>query len=416
MMSAQHSLIILDGLEQPANGVRDSLLPHQQAALLALVSSSSRLEWPQEPERVHCDALADALATLPTQLSAVSGESVFGQWLAIAGLAEQRELHEAARGTIDAVRHAVERADASVVGSTQALEWRAICWTRRGRISRICGHHEDAFECYAQASRLVRSLPWSDARPLAELGLAALSAARGNYPMVARHATLVLKHRPVLSVVHRFGAHLMMALAQRKRGELIDALLHGWAAIDMVPTGDVRALEVMLSLAEIAIELRDVRAAEVVFASVLEHSSPLRVRVSALAGAVASCVRLPSENIRTEIGTRLNRYRALLLQLLELRLAPRDECRTLFALAEIHRHEADLSGAADLTERAGSVARKFGFFEQQFRLDEFETQLMRSPFADSVRSFDAGDESFPPIPAHSVRHPALSRLFKFSTR
>jgi len=392
--------------------VRETLIPEQHAALLALASRAARLDWLEYPVQSLVTALHGPLAALPAQLAFVAVDSAFGQWVAIASLAEQRALYEAATDILNGVRTAVERAGETTIAPQEALEFRAICWTRRGRVARTLGHHDDALECYVQARRLVKELPWRDARPLAELGLGALAAARGNYPTVARHATNVLKQRPPLPGSHRLGAHMLMALAQRKRGALIEALLNGWAAHDLVPRGDVRALEVLISLSEIAIELHDLDAAEMGFASVLGHDCPVRVRVAALIGAVASCLLLAEADASVEIRTRLNRYGVLLQALLDIDLAPHDECRVLFALAGIDRQSGEPSRAAECVERATSIARQVGLFEQQFRLDKFMKQLMRTTPHQLHNTADHAVSARARPATTFGRHPALSRLFE----
>lgn len=377
----------------------------QQGALLALSSTASRMDTLMAPDASCCAPLMHELAALPLQLHYVAPDSAFGLWLAIAALAEQKQQLELARTIIDGIRHAVET---DAIHESVSLERRAICWSRRGRIARTRGAHDDAFECYFEARRLVRDLPWHDARPVAELGLGVLAAVKGNYPAAERYASAVLKHRPVVPTVHRIGAHHLMTLTKRKRGRPLDALLHGWEAIDMLPADDVRALEVMLSLSEIAIELRDLHAAEMGFASVLEQEGPSRIRLSALVGAVASCVHSNRGDSSSAITVRLRQYQARLVQLLDAQLSPRDRCRGLVALAEIHRHFGEHEAAAKATDNASAIAHEFGFFEQQFRLDAFIANLAAPTHPTS--STQPNTPSIPEERTITKRHPALSRL------
>lgn len=385
----------------------------QEAALLALASTASRMEELATPDPLVCEPLMPELARLPHQLHYVAPDSAFSQWLAVASLAEQKERLDIARIIVDGVRQAIQNEHAVTADKHVTLEWRAICWSRRGRIARTNGAHDDAFECYSEARKLVHNLPWLDARPISELGLGVLAAVKGNYPAAERHASTVLKHRPLTADAHRFGAHHLMTLAKRKRGALVDALLHGWQAVDMLPADDVRALEVMLSLSEIAIELGDLHAAEMGFASVLEQQAPPRIRISALVGAAASCVHSNRRDRGSEVDTRLEHYQLRLEDLLDAQLSPRDRCRGLFALAEIHRHFGAVDAAEKATNDASAIAHEFGFFEQQFRLDTFIAGLRTSSPSKAKTHIDSSFSSEYTI---SKRHPALSRLANLSAR
>lgn len=379
------------------------------------------------PEASVVDALQGDLQRLPTQLAFVQREEGFGQWLELAALAEQLQLDGIARLMLDALRRAQGRITTHSTGgqSAEQRERVGVCWTRRGRIDRTAGHLDSALECYQQAIRVARGLPIRDARPLAELGLAALAANRGNFPAAGRRAAALLRSRPAVHTVHRFAAHSLLAFVRRKSGRLLDSMLHGWAAYDLVPLDDIRGLEILLTMSELATELGDLDAAEQGFAAMTHDAIPTRVRISAIVGAAN--VHLRRTDSRREQRERLVET---LTNTAAFSAPPRELTRVLLALAELELADGHILRAAGHAERARLIAHEFRLFEQQFLIEELLRRISSTGLILESSSRNVSTPSTPRGPSTpdatakptrlggsaSARHPALSRLLVTASR
>lgn len=372
------------------------------AALVALASRAQQQVELELPPSALVSVLTGPSSALPLQLAHIDPGSSFGQWMAVAATAEHLGYVRLAQLLVDSIRMTLESiAVRGAAADPMIAEYCAICWCRRGRISRIAGQLEDARGFYLQACALLPQRSWLDARALAELGLCAVAADHGNFPEIVRRASRLLRQEPMPAAPHRFAAHHFLALAQRRRGRLVDALLHGWAAFDLVPVGDVRRPELLITLAEIALALGDLEAAEHGFATVAQGASVPRVRVSAIVGAIQAQVRRLGSGDRGRDAVALLRVRmTTLAALIGGALAPRDEARALLALADAHEalHERKL--ATVCTAAAASIAARYQLYELQFRADTGVHRLQDHSADASVS------------PKSATRHPAVSRLFQ----
>jgi hypothetical protein len=213
--------------------------------VLVLATADLGLQTSLEaPRQILWQQLHAPLATIPPQWVHLDTSSPFAQWLSIASLAEGVG---ALRLAIIVLHHLEERvrfAHATHSGhpapghQPTLHEQVALCWTRRGRIARTGGQLDDAARWYRQAQRLVRREPTRDATVQATLGLAALAVNRGNYPEVVRHLGGLMRSNAGVPPLYRIPSHQLMAVARRKQARYIDALLHVWAAFDLLDATD----------------------------------------------------------------------------------------------------------------------------------------------------------------------------------
>lgn len=387
-----------------------------RGALAVLASTLHLQRHLESPAPTLLEQLRDILAMLPVQLAHLEPTMAVAQWLSVAAAAEFVGEGRLAQLVLDDVRARLASPDVGVP-AVDRQEWIAICWTRRGRLSRIAGHHEDARECYREAIRGIRALPWRDGRPLAELGLSALAASQGNFPAVARHAKAVLRVRPPVAAVHQVAAHQLMALVRKRAGHHLDALLHAWAAFDLVPQGDVRAVELMLSMAEIAVDLADWDAADHGFAAAFRLAGPVRLRVSALVGAVDAQTRRSYAGESRANSAQLKTYLRELARLAATDLAPRDAVRVRLALAN---GAILVGGPADQVttqlDEAAALATRFQLYEHQFRVDESRARLRAMTTNDHRERPTRVAAGIAGASKAVSRHPALSRLLALSSR
>lgn len=413
--------MLMHPLESPgASGATE----HEErlGALAILASELERLPGLTGPVGAAGAAratIAHRLAEIPPQAAFVDQDGAFGRWMSVAAVAEHEGAPRLAQLIVDRIAVLLHTSLAGTTGhGDRHREELGMCWTRRGRLARIAGKLDDARECYREAVRKVTKLPWLDARPQAELGLATVAVDHGNFPDAERRLTALLAHRPAVAPLYRIPAHQLLALAKRKRRDFVDALLHGWSAFDLLEQQDVRRQEILLSMAEIATEMGDLDAAAHGFDAVLASGPPIRVRVSALVGAVSTSIRWQQSRVLdARAGARLAEYAAKLEELLATALAPRDEMRVLLALVESASLRARPTGStATWLDAAARIATRHGFYEQQFRVDALRAQL----YADVVPPVDAPSASPAPLPAVAYdvrrvkpqRHPALVRLVR----
>lgn len=397
--------------------------PVLQERLGALAVLSAELQHARvlaAPSSLALDVVQREMTALPPQLAAVDAQSPFAIWMSVAALAEHYGAYRLAQLVVDGVRELVLAEYARTVDAqtrAQRDELVAICWARRGRIARMAGAFDDAIECYSQAARDSRKHPWNDAGPLAELGLATVSAIRGNIPDVERRAIALLARQPQIFPMYRVHAHQFLVLVKRKRGAFIDALLHAWSAYDLLSTDDFRRHELVGAMAEIALDIGDVDAASNGFDAVLATDVNDRIRVSSLAGAVQVCLRRRQAGDGEGNITRLQSLMSSLQTMLERNLSPNDRATALIALAEAEAGLGDRDAASRWLVAAAETAADAKLFERQFQIEALQATL-RAPTASplsSAKTIDVKTTTWSGVPEHAsarggTRHPALARL------
>ena len=360
--------------------------------------------------------LADAVRALPPQWAHLSNAAPVAQWLSLASLAE----HWGALRLAWLILTDVERLLHVERPATEALarEYRALCWTRRGRIARTRGQLEDAAICYEFAAKLTRQRPWHDAHPQALLGLAALAANRGNIPAVERRLRPLLRESSTLPALYSIAAHQLMSVAKRKRHHHIDALLHAWAAFDLLDGSDFRREQLVATMADIALEAGDPHAAARGFDVVLSTTVRPLVRAPALYGAVrARLEQLGSVGTTSRSAAAVGRdpiltgFASQLQALREASLAPTESVLVYLAVAELAIAWCDVPQAVRALDDAEQLAGAVGLHERQFSIDAARMRLHTVCAPVSATTHVALDTMASPHAAAS-RHPAFDRLLQ----
>ncbi len=406
--------------------------PSSEVGLITfLVSRLDRAGYLWRPSDEELEPLQSALAVIPTQLAFVPADTSHGLWLGLAALAEFRGAGPLARFVVDCLeRHTGALRNDDVDAADEA---RGICWTRRGRIARLAGALDDAAESYQEALRVTRRLAWRDAWPNAQLGLANVEIARGNYPAAQRRMVSLLRHRDAVHPMYRVSAYQTLANTRRKRGDLLGALLDAWTAFDLLTPDDPRRNEVLISMAETALEIGDADAALRAFTQVLEHSLSLRVQVAAATGVLRArllrSVRFQSSmtaphaaspaltieaSVRpapvAEATDALTRSMGRVESLLTREAAPRERAYMLLTLADGARCIGEIERARTFARSAAELADSYGFHDYVFRADELLAQLTVASAA------VAAEESPDPVRGRVLAHAALVRLRALTTR
>lgn len=400
--------------------------PDIAARLVQIAFLAASLE-----RRHHLPALTDAmlgelaapLSTLPRQLVHLPSSHPAHHWFQLAALAEFHGEPQLARLVINAIadtlgEHDPSRAIECGFSPDEWAELLALCVCRRGRIARAAGALLDAQYHFEDALALLGDRPWRDARVAAELGLANLAVSRGNYPAVFTRCSALLTDQQAadaLRDVHRVALLQMRAIALRKRGAHLDALLDSWRAYDLLGGASEHRAELVVSMAETALEAGDLGAAQAGFASArreaLATGAAPRVLAAAITGAARATIARVAADPTAGADTDLAQAAAApLLELLQGALAPRERVYALVTLAECHIAQGQPASARTLLRDATGIASAHQFHDYAFRIDTLTEQLKDSN--KTTKSFSAmysKKTSSNPGTGHEP-HPALGRL------
>lgn len=405
-----------------------------QLAAVAFLAASLERQWElTEPSANSLAPLEGAMRRLPAQTVHLSPAHPAYLWLQLSALAEFLGEPSLARIIVDAVatlsgeHQTPRRSNKAGMQSAERDEVLAICWCRRGRISRIAGTLDDAQYCYDEAVALVQHAPWRDARPAAELGRVNIAILRGNFPLAERLCTALLSEgQAQLTPLHATALYQMRAIAYRKRAKLLDALLDSWRAYDLMGHASAHRTELVVSMAETALEAGDTDAAIAGFRSALREAAAthaqLRVRAAAttgLARTINSCLLqggtsasgVPSPLIRESIEA--------LRTLLREKLDPRERVYALVTDAEWSIRESALDAARDALAKAQALAVAHAYFDYQFRIESLQGTLAEPRTNSQAEAASAATGSVTAglvneVATHTYgkpeRHPALARL------
>ena len=259
--------------------VREQL---QGAAALLLSALRLSESIPALPEATR-EIITAGARDLPPQTASMGTRSRVTRWIDAAAVLESQGLWQASWELLHLLLDRC-RSDSP----TDAAR-RAFVHARLGRVARVAGHVDDAEHWYRDALQLSERLPdamqWSDARPHALLGLCILAVSRGNYAKGQSYARRVLhENAPTLYQVQAF---LVFALIKRKLGRSPEALTWLWRAFDALPVDDVRQIDVLITLAETAVELQQPEAAVRARLAALALARTPRHAAAALSGLLA---------------------------------------------------------------------------------------------------------------------------------
>jgi tetratricopeptide (TPR) repeat protein len=407
----------LSAVAVPLSSASDSHRTEQLVSLAFLAASLERQSTLTAPSSSLWGALHDALARVPSQLVHLPPTHAAHPWLHLSALAEflgEPSLagvilnaltallgeHDTARGSYD---------DAYEADRGEVL---ALCWARRGRISRVAGALDDAQACFEEALALIGDNPWRDARLAAELGLITLSVARGNYPLVEQQCSALLTGAAGhLAPVHVAAAYQMRAIARRKRQQWLEALLDSWSAYDLLGHASAYRAELVVSMAETALEAGDLCAAAAGFDNAhreaLATGAQFRVQAAAITGrarTMNSCLLGDTARAHAVPADQVESARQSLVTLLSAPLAPRERAYALITMAEWQHREQDITGARAHLAEASALAVEHDYFDYQFRTDTLRARLSAADpqHTPSARFASEWQEH--------ERHPALVRL------
>lgn len=382
----------------------DSALTGQLALAAAHLEHQSIIELPADTLLV---LLGEAAKDVPPQWTVLAANEPFTFWLQAATLAEHRGAWRLSLLMLAEIERVLREQS---VNDPSTVERIALCWARRGRIARTMGELEHAVDCYDRARRAVRRAPLQDAYPQAVLGLAAAALNRGNAPRAVRLLLPLVRAGTTLADLYRIPAHQLMAVVRRRQRRYVDAMLHVWAAFDLLNASDFRREQLIGTMADIALDAGDADAAARGFEAVLQSSAVALVRVPALWGAIQArlmqTVTLGPDKLREDV--RLQQYDEQVQALKLQSISPVVEVMVHLSDAALAVARADMRGATAALDRADRLAQQAGFFDRQFLIEELRSKLNTSSVAPASPRLIADGVSAKY--AKRSRHPALGRL------
>ncbi len=419
-------------LSEAAPRLSASTAPEIASRLAQIAFLTAALE-----RRYHLPELTDAmlgdlaapLSALPQQLVHLPASHPAHRWFQLAALAEFHGEPQLSRLVTNAIADTLGEHDASRAiecgfSPDERDELLALCLCRRGRVSRAAGALLDAQYHFEDAVALLGDRPWRDARIAAELGLANLAVSRGNYPQVFSRCSALLTDQQAadaLGDVHRVALLQMRAIALRKRGAHLDALLDSWRAYDLLGSASEHRAELVVSMAETALEAGDLGAAQAAFANARREALATGAAPRVLAAAITGAARATVSRVRADAatGSAIDLEQAAaapLVDLLQGTLAPRERVYALVTLAECRIAQGQPAAARALLHDASGIAAPHQFHDYTFRIDSLIEQISDTKKTQS-QTF-AASANRPAVPAATITgpHPALSRLHALAVR
>lgn len=184
-------------------------------------------------------------------------------------------------------RHGVAHDGAPLTPAQQhALEQeRGRLWAQQARVTWQRGRRDLSRAIYDRVGRLGRRLGDPELCGRKWFGLAVIAQLENDPARVRVAARRALQHaeaiglRPMIMAAH---STLLAAAGMQQRWS--DALVHAWAAFEVLDEGHPLAVVPLGNLSQLLLELGRMEAARVGFEAVLEREPPPRVRVPAAGG------------------------------------------------------------------------------------------------------------------------------------
>jgi tetratricopeptide (TPR) repeat protein len=273
------------------------------AIVSALVLGVSWLQGSEQmcaPPSWLADCTMAAVQALPPQHSPQLNTHPAAAWLLLVSLADAIGAFEIARVLLNEFERLLDADTDNAAGSDEAhaararsaANFSAIASARRGRLLRQQGDAESAAEWYRAGLRKLRKLPREDGWATCTLGLAVIAQGAGNFPQTMRYCRAVLREAATIGQHSVYGAHLTLAVAHRRRGELQRALHHAWLAFELAGTHDGDRQQALINVAEISLALGQAAAARNGFLLAMKREQPERNRIPAHVGLLEAEVAL----------------------------------------------------------------------------------------------------------------------------
>ena len=388
------------------------------------------ISWLQGCERLQAppDWLASRarkhVQQLPPQHAEQLDAHPAAAWMLLVSLADSIGAFEIARVLLDEIERLLgatsQPLPANVTLDSMVLagyNFRALACARRGRLARQQADVESAAEWYRDGLRLVRGLPKADGWATCTLGLAVCAQSVGNLPEAMRRCRTVLRQGAAIARHHVYGAHLTLAVAHRRRGELERALHHAWSAFELAQNNEENRQQCLINVAEISLRLGQASAARNGFVVLLQQEQPERNRIPAHAGLLEAETVIWQASRHAETTTVRRRIEALLVdadtchqpyERIKAMLGAFSATVTIGWSEQAHRLDQQIEAELVAAARSGTAFREF-----EFRRDSIRAQLASVDTAtDSATDRQGAPE---PMGVGARTRRTLARLMALST-
>ncbi len=281
------------------------------------------ISWLQGCEQIHAaplwlvDGTKAAVQALPPQHSPQLNTHPAATWMLLVSVADSIGAFEIARVLLNEIErlldvdagHTLDMHDAP---SRATANFRALVSARRGRLLRQQGDADSAEHWYRAGLQRVRALPREDGWATCTLGLGVIAQGAGNFPLTIRQCRALLREASTIGRHSLYAAHLTLAVAHRRRGELQRAMHHAWSAFELAGEHDGDRQQSLINVAEISLALGQAAAARNGFLVVMQRTQPERNRIPAHVGLLESEVALWQARGDADVRDLRSRINALL--------------------------------------------------------------------------------------------------------
>jgi hypothetical protein len=326
-----------------------------------------------DARRSIAENCATAIGDLATTVSPDTPEEA-AMLAELARLRRALPLIDTARGGSDVVGAA--RVLADQMGEAGAL-WLAFSTLGHARLSAHAAPHRDLGLAMADQAWVSRSLGDLDSadelydgvastghkhgvdelQARALLGKGVTARVRGNYPKARAHLRegLAIAESAGLSDLAAVG-HQGLLIAAGTAGDLNTALVHGWAAHELLASEPMRQAEVLLNLSQASLDAGQACAARSGFLASMSRSDSPRFRLACLGGAAVASATVGDIAMLSRMATVAEEW-------LSTTAFPFESAGVLRSLYRAFGIAGDRERAEGYRVRARALARKNGFFE-----------------------------------------------------
>lgn len=308
-------------------------------------------------------------ATMITQLARLRGALPFidtargGAELVDAARALARQMGEAgalwlAFSTLGHVRLAATGSRPRDIGLAMADQ----AW-----VARTLGDLDSAEELYDEVTATGLRSGEVELVARALLGKGVTARVRGNYPKARKWLREGLEHAESagLSDLAAIG-HQGLLIAAGTAGDLDTALVHGWAAYELLSDEPDRQAEVLINIAQASLDAGQALAARSGFLASMSRNASPRVRLACLGGAAVASATVGDTVALMKLSCSAE-------DCLSPSAFPYETAGVLKSLYRAFDLVEDAARAEDYRLRARALARKNGFFEVVLATEVRET-------------------------------------------
>jgi hypothetical protein len=253
-----------------------------------------------------------------------------------------------AYSTIGHLRGAVTNASARQTGLNLA---------EQGRLARLLGDLDGAEELYELAEEVGVSADDAEVVVRSLLGRGVVARVRGNYPKARSYFQTGLADAKAAGLEDLAGmAHTGLLIAAGVAGDVDTALVHGWAAFQLAAGDDDRQQEMLINIAQLALDAGYPAASLRGFIAALSRTTVSRLRLSAIGGAVYAAGQLGEARL-------VGKLRDVAEEAVSRSTLPYENAQTLRSISVALAAIGDRVGAEAYRKRARQLAKAGGFFE-----------------------------------------------------